>query len=125
LRLLTDSRQKKGILWIRTAYGYLCLGIMKYGSRLGATVAIGNSMRKQGGKGTLLMDDLFSLLRPPYIFLILGVISFSGAVVSTCTGKTWARFEGSIDRSKEPNNFWSVVAIYFLGSLLFIGLFLY
>src|ERR1700747_3582749 len=31
------------------------------------------------------------LLRPPYIFLILGVIIFSGAVVSTCTGTTSAR----------------------------------
>jgi hypothetical protein len=71
------------------------------------------------------MPDMHIVLRPPYIFLILGVISFSAAVVSTCAGKTWARFRGCIDRAKEPNDFWWVVAIYYLGSVLFIGIFLY
>jgi H+/Cl- antiporter ClcA len=68
---------------------------------------------------------MHKFLRPPYIYLILGIISFSGAVVSTCTGKTWARFRGSVYRTKEPNAFWRVVAVYFLGAVLFIGLFLY
>jgi hypothetical protein len=68
---------------------------------------------------------MLKFLRQPYIYLILGVISFSVAVVSTCTGKTWARFQGCILRAKEPNDFWWVVAIYYLGSVLFIGTFLY
>ena len=60
-----------------------------------------------------------------YIYLILGVISFSGAVVSTCTGKTRARFSGWVYRAEEPTQFWWVVTIYYLGSVLFIGIFLY
>jgi hypothetical protein len=73
----------------------------------------------------LFMPDLSSLLRPPYIFLILGVISFSGAVVSTCTGKTRTRYRSSIYRAQEPSEFWQVVAMYYLGAVLFVGLFLY
>jgi hypothetical protein len=71
------------------------------------------------------MPDLFSLLRPPYIFLTLGVISFSGAVVSTCTGKTRTRFRRSVYRAKEPSEFWGVVAMYYLIGVCFIGYFLY
>jgi cytochrome b561 len=59
-----------------------------------------------------------------YIYLILGVITLSGAVVSTYTGKTWARFGGWVYRAKEPNDFWWVVAIYYFGGVLFIGIFL-
>jgi hypothetical protein len=36
------------------------------------------------------MPELKSLLKPPYIFLILGVVSISAATVFTCT----ARFGG-------------------------------
>jgi RsiW-degrading membrane proteinase PrsW (M82 family) len=71
------------------------------------------------------MPDLHSLLRPPYIYLILGAISFSGAVVSTCTGKSWGRFGGFVYRAEEPNQFWWLVAVYFLGGVLFIGIFMY
>jgi cytochrome c biogenesis protein CcdA len=69
------------------------------------------------------MPDLFS--DPPYILLILGFGLFFGAVVSTCTGKTLARFRGLVYRAKDPSDFWWVVTIYFLGAVLFIGLFLY
>jgi hypothetical protein len=71
------------------------------------------------------MPDLRSLLRPPYIFLILGVISFSGAVVSTCTGKSWGRFGGFVNRAEEPKQFWWLVATYYLIGVWFIGIFLY
>jgi di/tricarboxylate transporter len=60
-----------------------------------------------------------------YIYLILGVIFFSGAVVSTCTGKTSARTGRIIYRAKEPNVFLWVVAMYYLAALLFVGLYLY
>jgi hypothetical protein len=69
------------------------------------------------------MPDLASVLRSPQTFLILGIISFSGAVVSTCAGKTSARTGRIIYRAKEPSEFWWVVAIYYLGGLLFIGLY--
>ena len=59
-----------------------------------------------------------------YIYLILGVISFSGAAVSTCTGKTLSRGQGWVYHAKEPTVFWWVVAIYYLGGVLFIGIFL-
>ena len=71
------------------------------------------------------MPDLYSLLRPPYIYLILGVIFFSGAVASTCTGKTIARYAGWAYRAKEPTQFWGVVVIYYLFGVCFIGYFLH
>jgi hypothetical protein len=61
---------------------------------------------------------------PHYIYLILGVIFFSGAVVSTFTGKTWVRFSGLVYRAKEPDVFWGLVAIYYLAGVLFVGTFL-
>lgn len=71
------------------------------------------------------MSDLGSLLRPPGIYLILAIVSFSGAVVSTCTGKTWGRVGRSVCRAQEPSNFWWVVAIYYLSAVLFMGIFMY
>ena len=71
------------------------------------------------------MPDVPWLLRPPYIFLILGVVSFSAAVVWTCTGKAWIRFHGWVYRAEEPNRFWLEVAMYYLGGVFFIGYFLY
>jgi hypothetical protein len=62
---------------------------------------------------------------PPYSLLILGGISFSAAVVWTCTGKAWVRFHGWVYRAQEPNRFWWEVAMYYLGALLFVGLYLY
>jgi hypothetical protein len=71
------------------------------------------------------MPDMHIVLRPPYIYLILGVSSFSAGVVWTCIGKARARFSGWVYRAKEPTEFWWLVALYYLGSVLFIGTFLY
>jgi len=71
------------------------------------------------------MSDLHSLLRPPYIFLILGVVSLSVGVVSTYTGETWARFGRVIYRAKEPKEFWWDVAMCYLIGVCFIGYSLY
>jgi hypothetical protein len=73
----------------------------------------------------LFMRDLSSLLKPPYIYLVLGVILFSAAVVWTSTGKARTRFQGWVYRAKEPTQFWLVVALYYLGGICFIGYFLY
>jgi hypothetical protein len=70
------------------------------------------------------MLDLYSFLKPPNIYLIVGGILFSMAVFSTFTGKISARFFW-VYRAKEPIVFWSVVATYYLGGVCFIGYFLY
>jgi hypothetical protein len=59
------------------------------------------------------MSDWYSLLRPQYVFSILGVVSFFAAVVSTFTGKTRIRFGDWVYRAKEPSGFWRIVAIYY------------
>lgn len=71
------------------------------------------------------MPDLNSLLRPPYIFLILGIVSISAATVFTYTGKVWVRFNGWVYRAKKPGTFWLEVALYYLGGVWFVGYFLY
>jgi hypothetical protein len=70
---------------------------------------------------TLFMPDWYS----HYKFLIIGIFFFSGGVVSTCIGKTWARTGRTIYRSEEPRTFWWVVVIYYLGALLFVGSYFY
>jgi hypothetical protein len=71
------------------------------------------------------MSDLNLLLKPPYVFLILGGLSISAAAVFTSTGKVWVRFNGWVYRAKEPRSFWGEVAAYFLVGVCFVGYFLY
>jgi hypothetical protein len=69
------------------------------------------------------MPDWFSRpIQSPYIYLILGVFLFSLGVVGTYTGKTSDRFSW-VYRAEEPGAFWLLVAMYYLGGLLFIGIF--
>jgi len=70
------------------------------------------------------MPDWHFLLTPPYIFLILGVMSFSAAVVWTRTGKAWVRFHGWVYRAREPKWFWWEVALNYLAGVFSIGIFL-
>ncbi len=65
-----------------------------------------------------------SPIQSPYLFLVLGCISFSAAVIWTCIGKAWIRFHGWVYRAEEPSRFWQEVA-YYLGAALFVGIFLY
>jgi hypothetical protein len=58
-----------------------------------------------------------NLPQMPSLCLIAGVISFSVAVVWTCTGKVWVRFDGWVYRAKEPAGFWFVVAMYYLAGV--------
>jgi hypothetical protein len=72
------------------------------------------------------MPDLEdTLLNPKFHYFMVGVIFLAAAVVSTCTGKTIARYRGWVYRAKEPNEFWGVVAIYYLGTIVCIGIYLY
>jgi hypothetical protein len=70
------------------------------------------------------MSDWHSLLRPPYIFLMVGCFLFAAALVWTCIGKARTRFQGWVYCAEEPVVFWLVVVTYYLGGVLFIGLFL-
>ena len=65
------------------------------------------------------------LLRPPFVFLILGIMSISAAAVFTCMGKVWVRANGWIYRAKEPRWFWWEIALDFFIGVWFIGYFLY
>jgi len=71
------------------------------------------------------MHDFNALLRPPFIFLILGIISISAAVTFTRMGKVWVRFNGWVYRAEEPRVFWGEVIVYYLGGVFFVGYFLY
>jgi H+/Cl- antiporter ClcA len=70
------------------------------------------------------MPDLDSLLNPKFIYGIIGVIFLAAAVVSTCAGKTIARYSGWVHRAKEPNEFWQVVVIYYLAAVFGIVIYL-
>jgi len=69
------------------------------------------------------MADWHSQL-PPSSLLVLAAISFCAAVVWTFTGKARTR-SGWVHGTQDPIVFWLVVATYYLGSLLFVGLYFY
>jgi hypothetical protein len=71
------------------------------------------------------MPDMRILPSSPHIFLILGIVSLSAGLISTCTGVTWARFGRVIRRDKEPTEFWEDVGACYLIAVCFIGYFLY
>ena len=70
------------------------------------------------------MLDLYSLLKPPNIYLLIRGILFSLAVYSTFTGKISARFCW-VYRAKEPIVFRLVLATHYLGGVCLLGCFLY
>jgi hypothetical protein len=72
-----------------------------------------------------MMFELSQVLRPPYIFLVLGFISIFAAAIFTYTGKVWVRFNGWVYRAKEPRSFCGEVVAYLLVGLCFIGYFLF
>ena len=59
------------------------------------------------------------------IALLLGAFLFGLALISTLTGICLERFHGIVDRAKDPKRFWQNVAVYYLLSLIFFGLYLY
>jgi hypothetical protein len=71
------------------------------------------------------MNDLSSLLEPPYIFLIFGGMFLSAAAYWMYKGKAWVRFNGWVYRDKEPKWFWWQVVVCFLFGAGFIARFLY
>jgi hypothetical protein len=47
------------------------------------------------------------------------------AVLSTCSGKALTRGQGLVSRAEDPKTFWWVVAMWYIGGILFIGDFLF
>ena len=70
-----------------------------------------------------MVPHLQLLFTQPYIYLTAGVSLLFLGVFSTYTGKASSRFRW-IYRAKEPSEFWWAVAIYYLGGVLLIGIFL-
>ena len=64
-------------------------------------------------------------VRPPHIFLALGLLSVAAATVFAIKGKVWVRFNGWVYRAEKPETFWWEVAIDYLVGAFFIGYFLY
>lgn len=71
------------------------------------------------------MSDPFCFLKPPYTLFDFGLFSLFLAVVYTLLGKVGLRGGGWIYRAGEPRRYWSTVAMYYLGGVLFIVLFLF
>jgi hypothetical protein len=70
-------------------------------------------------------DWYFRPIKSPYVFLTLGLISFSAATMFTFMGKVWVRFNGWVYRAEKPGTFWWEVALDYLIGIFFIGYSLY
>ena len=68
------------------------------------------------------MIDWDSLLNPKFIYLILGVIFLSLAVLSTFTGKAYSGYGGWARRAKQPTQFWCGVVVMGLSAIVCIGI---
>ena len=64
-------------------------------------------------------------IRSPYLYLIIGAISLTAAVVWTRIGRVWVRFHGWVYRDQEPKRFWREVGMEYLMGVVLIGIFLY
>jgi hypothetical protein len=59
------------------------------------------------------------------IALFSGMLMLAMAVAGTCTGVLPARFGGASYRAKNPVQYWSALAGYYLAGIGFIGYYLY
>jgi hypothetical protein len=48
------------------------------------------------------------------VFLILGMVLEAGALISTLTGTTLARYKGIVSRARDPKKFQDIVVFYYL-----------
>lgn len=71
------------------------------------------------------MSNLPWFLKPPGTLFTAGMFLLSLAVAYTYTGKAWIRMHGWVYRAEEPKRYWLEVAVYYLGAVFLIGLFLY
>jgi hypothetical protein len=70
------------------------------------------------------MDHYSCLINWQPRFLLIGIGLFLAAVAFTLTGETVERFHGMVYRAEEPKRFWWNVAMFYLGGIFFIALYL-
>jgi hypothetical protein len=59
------------------------------------------------------------------IAIFFGILMLGIAVAGTCTGKLPGRFGDVSYRAKNPKQYWSALAGYYLGGIGFIAYYLY
>ena len=64
-------------------------------------------------------------LSRPDILFYGGVLMLAIAVAGTCAGKLPGRFGGFASRTKNPGQYWSSLAGYYLVGIGFIGYYIY
>jgi len=60
-----------------------------------------------------------------HTFLVLGAVLMVMVLIFTGTGRCLVKYQGIVNRAKDPKAFWQSVAVYFLLGLLSLGLYLY
>lgn len=70
------------------------------------------------------MDHYSYLIDWHHRFLLLGIVLLILSGVFTLSGGTLDRYRGIVYRTEDPKSYWGDVAIYFLGGLICIGLYL-
>jgi hypothetical protein len=71
------------------------------------------------------MDHFSYLIDRQHRFLLIGIVLLLMAVAFTLTGETLERGYGMVDRADEPKRFWWDVAMFYLGGIFFIALYLF
>lgn len=64
-------------------------------------------------------------LSRPDILLYGGILMLAIAMAGTCVGKLPGRFGEVASRAKDPKQYWSGLAIYYLAGIGLIGYYLY
>jgi energy-coupling factor transporter transmembrane protein EcfT len=72
-----------------------------------------------------MLDHYSYLIDRQHRFLLIGIVLLVMAVVFTLTGESLERYHGIVYRAEEPKRFWWNVAMFFLGGIFFIALYLY
>jgi hypothetical protein len=70
------------------------------------------------------MDKFSYLIDRQHRFLLIGIVLLLMAAVFTLTGETVERYHGMVYRAEEPKRFWWDVALFYLGGIFFIALYL-
>jgi hypothetical protein len=70
-------------------------------------------------------DHYSYLIDRQHRFLLIGIVLFVIAAVFTLTGESLERGGLMVTRAEEPKRFWWNVAMFFVGGIFFIALYLY
>jgi H+/Cl- antiporter ClcA len=71
------------------------------------------------------MDHFSYLIDRQHRFLLIGIIVLVIAVIFTLSGESLERYGRMVSRAEEPKRFWWSIAMFYLGGIFFIALYLY